>query len=493
MSAKAARTREGRHPSQAAMTESHGKDRVEPGCGVSGNTPSPCQGTANMVLDLLGELLEERARDHGGHLEIDEVRSIVQSFKSAPGGLSGFYDSTFKRCHETHEPEPSGAAGFLGAVTRLLKANEETLSMGRIETLGLEEIKDALGPKWTQLSGLVHRTAQGVIGERLTSDDCFARSANGGYFICFAQLSAEEAWFKTRSISREIRRRILRQGPVAEALTDAQLTQFAKVTAFSHEIDLPAIEGFEDQELLDLVDERLRTAAAAIAKRAKATLFEIERSASICPENVLTTNGLRSNLQAARLDTRSRSKAEQLLACVSDDLSILSQLDLITLALAADYANRRSRGDQSLLIVDTHLSTLQDAAWADKYVETCASLVGRARQGLVLNLKGCANTTPEAEITRQLRRLAPFSRLRMVTREGPCRDRPRRPAAPVHLLAVDYGDIPDMGSAKPVETPSPAKGAPDSSVRILVDNAVHGSPIHQLRRFGAAFFTYETG
>ena len=89
------------------------------------------------------------------------------------------------------------------------RAASATVGAGRLNLLGLTEIRDQLGPRWEALSEKVHLIAQGVVTKHLVRGDVFERYGEDGYVVLFARLSPAEAAFKCRAIRNEIGRQLL--------------------------------------------------------------------------------------------------------------------------------------------------------------------------------------------------------------------------------------------------------------------------------------------
>lgn len=110
-----------------------------------------------------------------------------------------FFALEADRAHETPRERVDGSVEHIAG----------TISAGRFGLIGLEELREAVGPRWPELEGRVRALAEAVITRHLTQGDVFEIQDDGSYVVLFAQLNEEAALFKCRVMGREITERLL--------------------------------------------------------------------------------------------------------------------------------------------------------------------------------------------------------------------------------------------------------------------------------------------
>ncbi len=130
---------------------------------------------------------------------------------------------------------------------------------GRVQLVGLAEIKERLGERWEKLSAKVHAIADRIIRRSLAPTDAFERVEDDGYVICFAELNEQEAQIKARAIGRDIQEWVTGEIPEAAEL---------RVAAYAAAVEVSDNEARSADALIaalkrGLAEERERTEAVA--------------------------------------------------------------------------------------------------------------------------------------------------------------------------------------------------------------------------------------
>ena len=101
-----------------------------------------CQQTANLAVDLLTALVEDLAKAHDGWVPIDELRSLFDQFKMAPGELGRFYERTYDDCIASHNELSLHEFDQWDAFDHLLA---EALSIGSQPSSGDDSVRQDEG------------------------------------------------------------------------------------------------------------------------------------------------------------------------------------------------------------------------------------------------------------------------------------------------------------------------------------------------------------
>ena len=90
----------------------------------------------------------------------------------------------------------------------LAPPNEAVVSAGKIHMLGLESIKERLGPKWDRMSILVHRYFEAAIRREMAPGDTFAHTSELSYIVLFRGTTIAETQLKCSIIAKEVCKRL---------------------------------------------------------------------------------------------------------------------------------------------------------------------------------------------------------------------------------------------------------------------------------------------
>lgn len=82
------------------------------------------------------------------------------------------------------------------------------VSAGKIHMLGLEAIKERLGPKWNRMSALVHRYFESAIRREMAPGDAFAHTSELSYIVLFRGTTLAETQLKCAVIAQEACKRL---------------------------------------------------------------------------------------------------------------------------------------------------------------------------------------------------------------------------------------------------------------------------------------------
>ncbi len=136
---------------------------------------------------------------------------------------------------------------------------------GKIRLIGLDGVKEALGSRWAAVAARAMASAEHVIKRRCGPRDTWSRTADGGFLICFADTTEDEAAFRAAAMGREIRTRLVGDGETEEA---------AHVFAVAAAVDVPNVRGRSVDMRATAINERLNSRLAEIEARARETLSQ---------------------------------------------------------------------------------------------------------------------------------------------------------------------------------------------------------------------------
>jgi PAS domain S-box-containing protein len=288
-------------------------------------------------------------------------------------------------------------------VTILPRPDEPAVTVhvaGRIKLVGLDEVKDALGSRWAAVAERAMASAEHVVRRRCRPHDIWSRSSDGGFLICFADATEEEAAFRAAAMAREIRTRLIGDGE-----TEATAT----VSAIAAEVDVPRQPGRTADMLSTAISERLNSRLAQIEAHARDTLREALGTTTCRLEPVRSRRTREVVAHFARLPLQME---QQLLAAYATLPASERQgfdFDRLVLGVAAEQAiTEIAEGGSLLIMVNVDFEVFLDRRRTERYVAACQALDNRLRERLMLILSGMPRGCPKSRVLECVMRLRPF-------------------------------------------------------------------------------------
>jgi PAS domain-containing protein len=301
------------------------------------------------------------------------------------------------------------ARSFGTALRARLKVAEppHMMSAGRIEVIGLAEVKAAMGDSWPEHATRAMSLARTVIERRLSVEDMFTQLENDSFLICFGTLSVREARVKAELLAQEIRQRLL-------GAEDTSSASFAIVS----QADPVAVDAktaaAEDVDLVKVLLTQLDAARAERQQAAAQKVTDLLTKATLGLAPVLTAAGVPTGVSIARIGGDQRAWRAAVDAA-DGDAKMLSELDalLLGLALKGIYKGLAS-GQAPATIVSVNYSTLRDRRFLQDYLSLCQKTDAAARSRILFEVHGLTPDVPQLRLQEVLSRLAPYSSHRIL-------------------------------------------------------------------------------
>ena len=271
---------------------------------------------------------------------------------------------------------------------------------GKIRLIGLDEVKEALGPRWATVAARAMSSAEHVIRRRCGSHDTWSRTADGGFLICFATATEDEAAFRASAMAREIRTRLIGEGE-----TEAMAT----VSAIAAAVDVPQVPGRSADMLATVIGERLNSRLAQIEAHARDTLRLAVHSMSCRLEPVRDrrTHGTVAHFARLPLEQEQRILAAYSTLPMNERQNF--DFDRLVLGVAANQViSEIAKGGGMLVLVNVDFEVFLDRHRTERYVAACHALDNRLRQRLILVLSGLPKGVPKSRVLDCVMRLRPF-------------------------------------------------------------------------------------
>lgn len=173
-----------------------------------------------------------------------EKMSLLQTLKNHIGRLFSRQESHVSRIHgsSSHNLSPEKQQALRGLCEQLFR-KKELLTSGKLQLIGLANIKKKMGKRWQGLCAVVYETTENVIKENIGAHDLFIRYTDDTYVIIFAQEDLKASEAVARRIAEEVRRRLFSLDEAA--LREIEIRETVKQTRTD------TLSGFDFSDFLD--------------------------------------------------------------------------------------------------------------------------------------------------------------------------------------------------------------------------------------------------
>ena len=446
-------------------------------------------------IETEGEFERERLtirHKDGGDIEIS-MRSVFLKLGEGSSGRVLSFGSVASSKEPCVCDDQSGQ--FLEKLRHYIGDTPTLLAAGRIQTVGLQKVRSALGDNWQDIAERVYMIAEKTIAERLSSEDSFTRNKGGDFIIVFARLSEEEAQQTAQAIGQSIRLKIL--GSAAEeGLSDSELSpatrsEIADVSSDSQSIELTPEELRDSAETAGIVTDKIKTSLERVRATTRAMLSDLGSSCRSRLREVQMRDRKTATLMIHDLDPETRALCKRIISTAGDSPSVTAEIDFIVLGCAAQKIYELGVKKLPLVAVDVHYSTLNDNTLCNKYLSICQSLDEMATSSLVFNLLRVPPNTHTTRIAWFSSALKPYSRLRMMRIRRPSLGSLVLSDADIAMIMLDYNDVMSVFYRDLDQAKEFVGQVRDFGARVLVDRVGTANARHLFRDLDVDFISYE--
>ncbi len=254
---------------------------------------------------------------------------------------------------------------------------------GQIQILGLDEIKAALGDRWSRCYEQVRALAESAIRKRLSNEDVFEYLPDQRFLICFGSLDQAEAAAKAQTIAREIRSLILGRDDI-----DPDMRTHCEIAAEVHEVGASPAEIESVDDVVNMVATRVEQAAQQSRQREGTTIARMVRTGVLQQIAIVTASGAPTPLAIAGFDAKSRVDIRALRNARPSSDELEAELDILRLGKASEAICKTAHLSRPVLFVDISYTTLESRRLLGRYLKVCASLSEATVGRMVLNVRG---------------------------------------------------------------------------------------------------------
>lgn len=137
----------------------------------------------------------------------------------------------------------------LESLCEALFMKKELIASGRIQVLGLDEVRKKMGRRWVGLRDIIYETCEEVIKKYTNSSDVFFRYKEKDFIILFGTSSAEESDARMTLIASEIRRCLFESHGIENVGVRKDVSVLSR--------DALGAGGFSEQSISETFESRL--------------------------------------------------------------------------------------------------------------------------------------------------------------------------------------------------------------------------------------------
>jgi PAS domain S-box-containing protein len=276
-----------------------------------------------------------------------------------------------------------------------------TASAGRINLIGLDEVRAALGDRWRAVAARAMESAEVVLKRRCGPQDSYSRAGDTSFVVCFGGVSEREASFRAAMIGREIRDRLIGQGENPDT---------AFVRAIAAAVRLPAKKDYGSPEklhaaLLDDMDKQL----VRLEEEARQTLLAGWANSVSELQPVLARDLRQTIANQVCLPAEVEQRLTIALSVLPRKESQAFDLDALLLGLAARQAiSTMGQGILLPLLVNVRFDVFFTSASIERFLVSCRKIDPRVSSRLVLMLSSLPPGLPKSRLLECVTRLRSF-------------------------------------------------------------------------------------
>ncbi len=315
-----------------------------------------------------------------------------------------------------------------------LLATQPACMIGRLNLIGLHQLKEALGTRWENVQERVHEKVQSILRKNLAKDDIFVRHNEVEYMVCHANLSDQQARLKSIQIAQEILSFFLGTAEL-EKITIRTAVASADGSVKFEELTFDDIN--HEEELKKQLQQAVQAEAEPVSARQpvansidianiglSSTITELSavnrldycdflfRSVWHSKQNVLIAHHILPRFshellgeRTGYLQTRNILKEDERHA-----------LDFLILAEAVDVcAELISNLFMTLVVIPLDFETATSPRLREKYLAICRQVPAKIREMIVFQIYDLPDGAPSSRVQSVVQTLKPFCRHIFVT------------------------------------------------------------------------------
>lgn len=267
-----------------------------------------------------------------------------------------------------------------------------TVVAGSIQLLGMTEIKQQLGARWSEVADIAFGIAERTILRHLSAEDAYQRHGKEAFLLCFAAPDKAHAEAKTRTIAEEIATLLAQHSP---------------------HIPLRVDHTVAEMEWADIDKGGTESIAELMARELRQVRDRAEASARIWRNELLRTAGIRFGpiwhpprriviSYRAMLSEQTGTHALQRLAVVTTPEELkntLHELDCLIVGQGIKALDRLLQaGGMAQMLISVNFNSLSTRATREKYLSLCRDIPPHYKRFLLFEVHSAPSGTPVSRL-----------------------------------------------------------------------------------------------
>ncbi len=369
------------------------------------------------VFDLLGKpfttviAAADRARIEG---QIDEVEAM--SFRRAAGLLHRDGAILAGELVVTTIPQPDGrqyrsvmlvprgvateGGNIEDAVRRSLQSGGGNIVAGKIQLVGLSEVRAAIGDRWPKVAERTFDIAERIIRRYLGPTDVMRRTIEDGFLVCFAELDEAAAQFKAGVIGREVREKLIGEFPEMASTV---------VTGFTAAVPVTEDDALPGTDIAQALETRLARARTIVEVEAMRTMRARMATAEIRFDALRTEASRLAPILLTHLPADLERAQATLLNLGHGEF--IPQAELLLLTGAAERVlGEVGHAGTDLIVTKVRLATLVHRRDAEAWLHVARGLGATGKKRLVLEIAEISRDVARSRLSEAVALVAPMFR-----------------------------------------------------------------------------------
>ena len=286
---------------------------------------------------------------------------------------------------------PAPDISVQSAIRDLLKreGSPAAIVAGKVQLVGMTEIREALGERWQDVSAGVFTLAEHILRRHIGPNDACHRTADDGFLVCFAELDEAEAQVKAQTIADEIRATLASVAPEMAG---------ANVTGFAARVSIDSTESGSDEAIIHALEGRLAREKRRLEGGAIEALRGGLANAQAVFQKVRTETNQVAPFTMVRLPKALESALDTLRALGRPDYGLEAELLVLTGA-AERLLGELTATRTDVIIVPVRMSTLVQRREAERWLQIARSMAQPGKRRLVIEITELSRDTARTRMT----------------------------------------------------------------------------------------------
>ncbi len=366
---------------------------------------------------------------------------------------------------------------------------------GWITLIGLNEVREKLGPRWNRVASTVKALAENRIAQNLTEKDTYRAISDDAFEVCIHRQSEAEASATIRRIKQQILDglgtiQLDENGPPGAA--SSELTTLRQVRAEFYPIPPPSDgAGGSSHDLLDVVSAKIERAAEAFTQNASEMLAKIVQDGEIHLIPILDRNLGSTQVAYCALDPAASSTELNMRTAFAHEPEKMLELDTAKFGLAIQAVISSKSRQFGSFAVSVDVNSIRTPKSRQKYLSLLGKIPYATRSKfvfLVENGLGQVHASLLADIVRSLKPFSITCWLRATTPE-PFDKSIDDAVAPV--IAMNYFDLENTIKTSSEKLKVFRKNIATSKILLMVDGMVDSRQQQNARNIAPNYYCFD--